>query len=810
MATLAKDGAGWRILFACPTTKKRRTIRTGKCQKKNAEKALHGIESLLEARRLGSALDEQTIAWLKGIDATLRGRLAKAGLVEPDKAALLGPFLDGYIEQRRQRGDVTDSTIEVWGHTRRNLVEFFGENKEMRKITTTAAAEWAAWLKTQPGLAENTIRKRSQFAKRFFSVAVKRKLIPEDPFAALVGTVVSVPERQFFVSRETVNALLDQCHGPEYRLLLAFARYMGVRVPSEIHPLKWTDVDWDGQRVVITSPKTKRHRGGDKRVCPLFPEVLPFLQEAWDAAPEGAVWIFPSIRSGAKNLRTWLTKAILKAGLQLWPRLWVNFRASRATELADKYPSHVAAAWLGHTERIADGHYRQVTVDHYHRAVQEATGAMPAVGTSVKKLAHIPAHSPHVLAFQGSSREDQNPGNSRVCVGVSNGDSPPSGGHGIRTRNPFRGTTFPVWPLAIRLPSLNSYAISVCTWSLRPSRALARSARKSAKPGAVELLALSENPAAERLSIAGFAGSQGCLSRRSRPRWRTFSNAKRQSHSARPLGDENGKVTAEENVSMRVLAVGWHAESLRWAWLECVEWFTTPFAKPQGRATRPLLARHDSNPLTPSPSPARRARGVVVGRVLTSKRPDHGPSLPHRASIALKHCTYVFTAVDGRQGLDHTRVDCVCQELGMAIDERYLGATGMAAGDADVFWIVDSETHLAHAEIARLVPADAQVVDLDTGNGVGITVGDVLQTNRVRPVGHRARADKHHVVCIRAIPLVLRAPENAGHRMLADAAWLDRLEDRSIVRAVVRFIQPKALVQVFLFQERKHQDPPTV
>jgi hypothetical protein len=28
-----------------------------------------------------------------------------------------------------------------------------------------------------------------------------------------------------------------------------------------------------------------------------------------------------------------------------------------------------------------------------------------------------------------------------------------SGGHGIRTRNPLRGTTFPVWPLAIRLPS---------------------------------------------------------------------------------------------------------------------------------------------------------------------------------------------------------------------------------------------------------------------------------------------------------------------------------------------------------------------
>ena len=29
-----------------------------------------------------------------------------------------------------------------------------------------------------------------------------------------------------------------------------------------------------------------------------------------------------------------------------------------------------------------------------------------------------------------------------------------SGGHGARTRNPLRGTTFPVWPLTIRLPSV--------------------------------------------------------------------------------------------------------------------------------------------------------------------------------------------------------------------------------------------------------------------------------------------------------------------------------------------------------------------
>jgi len=41
MASLSKDGSGWRILFVCPTTKKRRTIRTGKCAKKTAQTCLN-------------------------------------------------------------------------------------------------------------------------------------------------------------------------------------------------------------------------------------------------------------------------------------------------------------------------------------------------------------------------------------------------------------------------------------------------------------------------------------------------------------------------------------------------------------------------------------------------------------------------------------------------------------------------------------------------------------------------------------------------------------------------------------------------
>ncbi len=301
MASLSKDGSGWRILFVCPATKKRRTIRTGKCAKKNAETARNMIEKLIEAKRLGTALDGQTAEWLKGVDDKLRERLAKAGLAEATETALLGSFLEGYIDQRRRRNDVASGTLKVWGHTRDNLTGFFGEDKVIRTITPAQVNEWAAWMREDQKLAENSVRKRSQFAKMFFNVAKRRKLVSESPFDGLVSTVVPVRERQYFVPRETVTPLLDQCHGIEYRLLLIFARYMGVRVPSEIVPLKWTDVNWENSTIVITAPKTKRHRGRDERVCPIFPEVLPYLQEAWEAASDGSTHVFPSIRRPDKK-----------------------------------------------------------------------------------------------------------------------------------------------------------------------------------------------------------------------------------------------------------------------------------------------------------------------------------------------------------------------------------------------------------------------------------------------------------------------------------------------------------------------------
>jgi len=443
MASLSKDGSGWRILFVCPATGKRHTVRTGRCARKDAETARNMVEKLLQARRLGTAIDGQTAEWLKAIDDKLRDRLARVGLVDLPRATLLGPFLDDYIEQRRRRGDVTDSTIEVWGHTRRNLKTYFGPDKDMRTIGPADADDWAAWLRSHEKLAENTIRKRSQFAKKFFAVAVKRKLLPENPFAGLVGAVVSVPDRQYFVPRESVDLLLEQCHGPEFRLLLVMARYLGVRVPSEIVPMKWGHVDWEKMRIVITSPKTKRHKGGDKRVCPIFPEVAPALREAWEAAPEGAQWIFPSVRHAGKNLRSWLERAILRSGLTPWPRLWQNFPGRR------NWPTSTLPTWRRPGWGIANGLQTDTTDKRPARITNGPSKSRPAPCPGTRKNRHRNRHSTRtnwivrgrhpIQEPRKKPRLTRAPQETASCGAIRDSANTPSGGHGTRTRNPGQG-----------------------------------------------------------------------------------------------------------------------------------------------------------------------------------------------------------------------------------------------------------------------------------------------------------------------------------------------------------------------------------
>lgn len=147
--------------------------------------------------------------------------------------------------------------------------------------------------------------------------------------------------------------------------------------------MRWECIDWDKRRITVISPKTARHPGGGQRIIPLFPELVSPLNDAYETAPEGAVYVITRHRSQAEseagwrnsNLRTRFGKIIRRAGLEPWPKPFHAMRASRETELTEKYPVQTAAAWLGNSPAIALKHYLRVLPEHFDRAIRDGTEA---------------------------------------------------------------------------------------------------------------------------------------------------------------------------------------------------------------------------------------------------------------------------------------------------------------------------------------------------------------------------------------------------------------------------------------------------
>ena len=52
--------------------------------------------------------------------------------------------------------------------------------------------------------------------------------------------------------------------------------------------------------------------------------------------------------------------------------MFTNLRATRASELVEIFPAHVAAGWLGHSPEIARRHYLMTTEEHFKKAVESA------------------------------------------------------------------------------------------------------------------------------------------------------------------------------------------------------------------------------------------------------------------------------------------------------------------------------------------------------------------------------------------------------------------------------------------------------
>lgn len=94
-----------------------------------------------------------------------------------------------------------------------------------------------------------------------------------------------------------------------------------------------------------------------------------------------------------------MERIIERAGVVPWPKVFHNLRASRQTELAERYPIHVVCAWLGNSEPIAKEHYLQVTEAHCEEAAQKA--AQSAAGRDGQGRTTLRHETKKALADKG-------------------------------------------------------------------------------------------------------------------------------------------------------------------------------------------------------------------------------------------------------------------------------------------------------------------------------------------------------------------------------------------------------------------------
>ena len=377
MASISTDSTGNRRIQFVAGDGVRKAIRIGNCSKRDAESFKIRVEALHSAKLLGNAIDRDTSLWLNALADDLHARLAAVGLVASRHkidSPTVAEFVDGYLSER---ADLKASTLLVMQQARIWLVRHLGEGKLLRDVTVADADAYrAAMIRT--GLAKATIAKRSKYARHYFAVAKRRGLIAENSFEHLKGATKGDPSRRLFIPAESVATVVDHVVDPQWKLLIALGRWGGLRVPSEALSLKWTDVDVERKRFIVRAAKTEHHDDGGVRVVPMFPELVEHFRQVFDDADVGAVFVISRYRNSAQNLRTQFQRFIEQAGVTPWPKPWQNLRVSRATELADLFPSHVSAAWLGHSEKIADAFYRQVTDSHFDRATRIATSSKAA------------------------------------------------------------------------------------------------------------------------------------------------------------------------------------------------------------------------------------------------------------------------------------------------------------------------------------------------------------------------------------------------------------------------------------------------
>jgi len=349
-------------------------LRANKYNKSDALIFTGIVQELEDAYKTGAKVGAHIWQALENFPI-LKKRLAEKRFIELVKEITLFDLWEQYTAANIGKWKGTTEENKERSRARFFSFPLFDEHTPAKEITRKEAQAFRDWLDVliQEGIiAEATAAGYIRDAKACFNWAVDDELLEGNPFKTILKGSTTNKNRQYYIVYNDYLRLLDACPSQEWRVLVALARRLGFRVPSETNALEWEHVDFENACLTVTSSKTARYKGKGERVAPLFPDVmeeLKALRKEQKEAGERSPFVLPfGARGENANLRTRFEKIIFRAGLEKWEKLFQNLRSSAATDILNEFGEIAEAEWVGHSPAIAKAHYLQITPETLERA----------------------------------------------------------------------------------------------------------------------------------------------------------------------------------------------------------------------------------------------------------------------------------------------------------------------------------------------------------------------------------------------------------------------------------------------------------
>ena len=389
MASLRlRENGIWEIQFR-DKNKRMRTITLSSKYKERTAQRLQDAVKVLVSKKINDdpTPHKPTQVWVEDASPEIREKLAKFGLWTLPSKHTTQELWDTYLHKQR---DKYHKTLKTYIYAKDRFFKFFQPDELIAELTQDKMLEWKQFL-LDNGYGEPTVAGTISKAKAVFNWAVRSGMIEKSPLSGVGRGSYRNPKKDRFITIDEYKQLLEACMCQEWRVIITLARIGGLH-PCEILNLRWSDIYWEKDRFQVFNSKLAQYEGKYRRVTPIFKKIAIELEKL-RAIPgnENQEYVINRYPNREEiNLVTQFNRIAMKAGLGRISRPFDNMRATRATEVHNKWGAKKESLWIGHSVKEALDSYLMVTDDDY--AI--------AAGRKVIKLVDKKAEKPEVVSMQ--------------------------------------------------------------------------------------------------------------------------------------------------------------------------------------------------------------------------------------------------------------------------------------------------------------------------------------------------------------------------------------------------------------------------